>query len=195
MIRIRGSYVVFPLQNALFGSASHCELPACSTWGREVSRMCFCSGPCGAVQCAEVGGSQDYGVSEHSMPGRMDYPGYVAHCTWQKTCLIWSDGKEDRAHLQSQRGGPRGNRTRNSDLGFPLPSGAQLSEVSSIPRLVLFLVMTWLEPSQDKCSHRAPEGRESHSPHTEQTQFSGPLPGCRTALSQFLANCGECPNS
>lgn len=45
-------------------------------------------------QCAEVGGSQDYAVSEHSMPGRMAFPVYVAHCTRQETCLIWSDGRQ-----------------------------------------------------------------------------------------------------
>ena len=175
MIRIRGSYVVFPLQNPLFGSASHCELPACSTWGREVSRMCFCSGPRGACPwSSSVRRLEDLRTLKFlSIACQVEwhYPVYVAHCTWQKTCLIWSDGKEDRAHLQSQRGGPQGNQTRNSDLGFPLASSAQLSEVSLIPRLVLFLVMTWLEPSQDKCSHHAPVGRERHSPRTEQTVF------------------------
>lgn len=160
--------------------------------------MCFCSGPRGACPwSSSVRRLEDLRTMKFlSIACQVEwhYPVYVAHCTWQKTCLIWSDGKEDRTHLQSQRGGPQGNQTCNSDLRFPLPSGAQLSKVSSIPRLVLSLVMTWLKPSQDKCSHRAPVGRERHSPHTEQTQFSGPLPGCRTALSQFLENCGECPD-
>lgn len=54
-------------------------------------------------RCAEVGGSQDYAVSEHSMPGRMAFPMYVAHCTRQKTCLILSDGKEDGSSARPEK--------------------------------------------------------------------------------------------
>lgn len=90
--------------------------------------------------------------------------------------------------------GPKATKHATQTSGFPFLPVLSSLKVSSIPRLVLSLVMTWLKPSQDKCSHRAPVGRERHSPHTEQTQFSGPLPGCRTALSQFLENCGECPD-
>ena len=143
-------------------------------------------------QCAEVGGSQDYAVSEHSIPGRMAFPVYVAHCTRQETCLIWSDGKEDGSSARPEKWAPRQLDTQLRPQ-VSLSFGAQLSEVSVIPRLALFLVMTWLEPSQGKCSHCAPEGRGRHSPHTEQT-FSGPLLGCRMAVSQLLANCGECPD-
>ena len=159
--------------------------------------MCSCSGPCGAC-------SQSSGVRRLEDLKTMQFLSIACQVEWHFQCMwLIARGRKHAsscqmerkmARLQGQRSRLQGNWTHNSDLGFPLPSGAQLSEVSAIPRLVQFLVMTWLAPSQDKCSHRAPEGRGRHSPHTEQTWFSGPLPGCRTALSQLLANCGDCPD-
>lgn len=158
--------------------------------------MCSCSGPRGAC-------SRSSSVRRLEDLRTMQFLSIAYQVEWHFQCM-WliargrkhaSSGQMERkmARLQGQRSGPRGNWTRNSDLRFPFPSGAQLSEVSVIPRLALFLVMTWLEPSQGKCSHCAPEGRGRHSPHTEQT-FSGPLLGYRMAVSQLLANCGECPD-
>lgn len=106
--------------------------------------------------------------------------------------LIWSDGKGRQAScLQVQReGGLQGNWTCNSDLGFPLSPCTQISGISLIPRLALFLVMTWLEPSQDMCSHRAPEEREGVTLHIlSRVLVSLTSCSCRTALNQLLENC------
>lgn len=101
---------------------SHCELPACSALGREVSKMCSCSGPRGAC-------SQSSGVQRLEDLKTMQFLSIACQVEWHFQCM-WliaqgrkhasSDQMERKmARLQGQRSGPPGNWTPNSDLGFP----------------------------------------------------------------------------
>lgn len=143
--------------------------------GCEVGRMCSCSGPHWSLFEAAVWRLEDLRTMQFlSIACQVEWH---FQCMWliagQETCLS-GQWKGRQLICKAREVGPEAIGHATPDLRFPFPSGAQLSEVSVIPRLALFLVMTWLEPSRGKCSHRAQRG-EDITPHTEQTLFSGPL--------------------
>lgn len=202
IIRIQGSCIAFTLQNPLFDFASHCELPACSAWGREVSRVCSCLGLLwlpvpGAAICRgrRISGLSSFWAQHASNNGWLPSMCGSLHVTEDTPHLVRWKGTSGLMSASPERRWAPGQlnmQLRPGLSSFSLHS-AFWDQLDPKAGSVLGNDMTGTIPGHVLTSCSRGE-RGCHSPHPEQSLGFLDLMQLQDSLKPVTGKLWECPD-